>query len=90
MIAQMVAKITKLVANLIAKNHANGTIAKFPLNRHYNFSQPSAGETFKSRLTFVDLQMIVSRLRLSPQPLSLVSPQLNHWCGYPTDSVILS
>ncbi|GFX68312.1 hypothetical protein TNCV_2816871 [Trichonephila clavipes] len=39
---------------------------------------------------FVDLQRTTPWVRLSPQPLSLVSPQIYHWSECPTDSATLS
>ncbi|GFW30566.1 hypothetical protein TNCV_455041 [Trichonephila clavipes] len=50
-------------------------------------SQPFAREKFKFGLMLAVLQMIVSWVRLSPQPLSLVSLSINHWSGYPADTI---
>ncbi|GFV33047.1 hypothetical protein TNCV_3364991 [Trichonephila clavipes] len=47
----------------------------------------SLEKKFKFGSKPVDLQMIESRVWLSPQPLSLASPQINHCCGCPIDSV---
>ncbi|GFV09712.1 hypothetical protein TNCV_2597671 [Trichonephila clavipes] len=52
-------------------------------------SRPFTGEKFKSGLMIVDLQMIGSLVWRSPQPLSLVSPQINYWIGCSTDSDIV-
>ncbi|GFX43493.1 hypothetical protein TNCV_4875131 [Trichonephila clavipes] len=52
--------------------------------------RPFAGEKFKSGSPFVDLPMIVSWMQLPPQPLSLVSPKNNRWCGCPAESVASS
>ncbi|GFT90701.1 hypothetical protein TNCV_4074781 [Trichonephila clavipes] len=45
------------------------------------FSLSFAGEKLKSGSRFVDLQMIVSGVRLSPQTFPLVSPQINRCLG---------